>query len=72
MPMKKPRGKELTDYEKEQNKVISDIRILSEHALGGVKRLRIVVDKFRNKKDEFNDNVMYLACGLWNYQLAYH
>ena len=71
MPKKKPRGKELTDYEKEQNKVISGIRILSEHAIGGIKRLRIVTDKFRNKNDEFNDKVMNLACGLWNYQLGY-
>jgi len=71
MPKKKPKGKELTDYEKEQNKVISGIRILSEHAIGGAKRLRIVTDKFRNKKDQFNDKVMYLACGLWNYQLEY-
>jgi hypothetical protein len=71
MPKKKPKGKELTDYEREQNKTISGIRILSEHAIGGIKRLRIITDKFRNKKDEFNDKVMYLACGLWNYQLEY-
>lgn len=46
MPKKKPKGKELTECEKEENKFISGIRILSEHAIGGVKRLRIVVDRF--------------------------
>lgn len=71
MPKKKPKGKELSDYDKEQNKTISGIRILSEHAIGGVKRLRIVTDKFRNKSDRFNDKVMFLSCGLWNYQQDY-
>jgi len=71
MPKKKPKGKELSAYDKEQNKTISGIRILSEHAIGGAKRLRIVADKFRNKSDKFNDKVMFLSCGLWNYQLKY-
>lgn len=71
MPKRKPKGKELSEYDKEQNKIISGIRIVSEHAIGGVKRLRIVADKFRNKTEEFNDQVMNIACGLWNYQLEY-
>jgi len=71
MPKRKPKGKELTEYDKEQNKIISGIRILSEHAIGGVKRLRIVADKFRNKTEKFNDQVMHISCGLWNYQLEY-
>lgn len=71
MPKKKPKDKELSAYDKEQNKIISGIRILSEHAIGGIKRLRIVTDKFRNKSDKFNDKVMFLSCGLWNYQQDY-
>ena len=50
MPKKKPRGKELTGEEKAQNKVISSIRVRVEHAIGGIKRMRITTDKFRNKK----------------------
>ena len=69
MPKKKPRGKELTDGEKMQNKVISGIRVLVEHAISGIKRLRITTDKFRNKKDTFNDKAMLISCGLWNYHL---
>jgi len=53
------------------HKIISGIRISSEHAIAGIKRLRIVTDKFRNKTNKFNDKVMFLACGLWNYQLKY-
>ncbi len=69
MPRKKPKGKELTDEEKAQNKVISGFRVLVEHAIGGAKRFRITSDKFRNKKDEFNDVAMLISCGLWNYHL---
>nr|AAU84264.1 conserved hypothetical protein [uncultured archaeon GZfos9C4] len=69
MPRKKPKGKELTDKEKAQNKVISGFRVLVEHAIGGAKRFRITSDKFRNKKDEFNDVAMLISCGLWNYHL---
>jgi len=69
MLRKKPKGKELTDGEKAQNKVISGFRVLIEHAIGGAKRFRITSDKFRNKKDEFNDVAMLISCGLWNYHL---
>lgn len=71
MPKKKPKGKKLSDFDKENNKIISGIRIVSEHAIGGVKRLRIVSDKFRNKSDKFNDKSMFLSCGIWNYYLKY-
>ncbi len=59
----------MTDEEKAQNKVISGFRVLVEHAIGGAKRFRITSDKFRNKKDEFNDVAMLISCGLWNYHL---
>jgi len=69
MPKKKPRGKELTAEEKAQNKVISSIRVRVEHAIGGITRMRISTDKFRNKKRTFNDQAMLISCGLWNYHL---
>ena len=42
MPRKKPKGKELTAVEKQENKRISGIRIKVEHAIGGMKKCRIV------------------------------
>lgn len=36
MPKKKPKGKELTAVEKQENKRISGIRIKVEHAIGGM------------------------------------
>lgn len=70
MPKKKPKGKELTAEEKKQNKAISRIRIVVENSLAGIKRLRIVSDVFRNRKEGFDDQVMLISCGLWNYHLA--
>jgi hypothetical protein len=70
MPKKKPKGKELTEFSKEQNKKKSSVRVLVENALAGVKRLRITTDTFRNKKKDFDDQTMLISCGLWNYHLT--
>ncbi len=70
MPEKKLRTKELCKTKTIQNKRKSAIRVLVEHAIGGVKRFRITTDIFRNKKNGFDDKVMYISCGLWNYHLA--
>jgi hypothetical protein len=34
MPTKKPKGKELSDKQKEANRSISSFRVLDEHAIG--------------------------------------
>ena len=70
-PKKKPRGKELTPEEKINNRAISRIRIRIEHAIGGVKRYRIVKDKIKNWKDGFRDKVMETCCGLHNFRLNF-
>ena len=70
-PKKKPRGGELTPEEKEKNRLISSIRIQVEHAIGGVKRYRIVKDKLRNWKKGFSDLVMETCCGLHNFRLNF-
>lgn len=70
-PKKKPRGGELTSDEKAENGRISSIRIRVEHAIGGVKRYRIVKDKLRNWKAGFRDLVMETCCGLHNFRLRF-
>jgi hypothetical protein len=70
-PKKKPRGGELSIEEKEQNSLISKVRIVVEHVICGIKRCRIVKDVFRNTKDRFDDLVMDIACGLHNLRTAY-
>jgi len=67
-PTKKPKGKELTDEEKDENRLISRIRIVVEHVISGIKRLHIVKSVFRNTKENYDDLVMWLACGLHNFR----
>lgn len=70
-PEKKPKGKELPDEVKKNNTLISKVRIVIEHILSGVKRCRIVKDVFRNTKENFDDLVMEIACGLHNLRVQH-
>jgi hypothetical protein len=67
-PKKKPRGKELTPADRFVNQVISKTRIIVEHVISGIKRSRIVKDVFRNTRDNYDDLVMEIACGLHNFR----
>lgn len=75
MPHKRPRKSkanptpELTPKQKAYNKVVGKHRVLVEHALAGLKRYAILVNKFRNKKLEFADEMIELAAGLWNFKV---
>jgi len=68
-PQKKPKGKELTPEQQEQNRLISSIRIVIEHIIAGMKRCRIVKDLFRNTKEKYDDLVMEIACALHNFRV---
>jgi DDE superfamily endonuclease len=70
-PQKTPRGGELTPPEKATNRAISSIRIRIEHAIGGVKRYRMVKDKRRLWKDSIRDTIMETCCGLHNFRLQF-
>jgi hypothetical protein len=70
-PMKKKKGKDLTDDEKDKNRRISKIRIRIEHVVSSIKRCRIVKDKFRNWLRGFADTVMDIACSLHNFRLKF-
>ena len=70
MPKKKPKGKELTEKQKKSNKKISSVRVKIENAFAGVKRLRIVYNVTRTRRDEFINLTFAVSCGLWNYYLA--
>ena len=65
------KNRPLTIEERKENRVISSFRIVAEHAIGGMKRYRILSDTFRNKLGTFDDLVPELGAGLWNYHLQY-
>ena len=64
MPKKKPEGKELTAVEKQENKRISGIRIKVEHAIGGMKKCRIVKERF-NQLFNINSNDKIHCVSAW-------
>ncbi len=68
-PMKKPRGRELTEEQKTANRQISRQRVVVEHAIGGVKIWRMVKEQIRSWCHRLRDRVLYLACGLHNFRL---
>ena len=70
MPTKKPKGKELTGEQKDKNKEISSKRVLVEHAIGGVKILRIIKDEIRIYKESTRNLIMKIACAIHNLKMV--
>jgi hypothetical protein len=68
-PQKKPRGKELTQEQKNNNRQISSYRVRVEHAIGGTKRFRIVKDECRLRKNNFIDEIFLYCAALHNFRL---
>ena len=69
LPHKKPRGKELTDEQKQKNREFSSQRVKCEHAHAGMKRYNSVTAVYRNRVFDFDDLLMVNAAGLWNFYL---
>ncbi len=69
LPHKKPKKGKLTDTQKQENKKLSQERVLCENAFAGVKRYRAASDIYRNRVTKFDDKLMLTACGLWNFYL---
>jgi len=60
-PVKKPKEKELNREEKQDNRQKSAVRVRVEHAIGSVKRYRIVKDECRLRKNNFVGNLKLLG-----------
>ena len=70
IPKKNSKKRKLTFEEKENNKTISGIRVISEHAIGGIKRMRSISDIYRNRKANTDDKLMIVSAGIWNLLIA--
>jgi hypothetical protein len=64
---RKPRTK-LTDEQKQENRVISGLRMVAENAIAGIKRFNCLTHVYRNHKGQ-DDTYMAIASGLWNLHL---
>ncbi|MBK8846239.1 MAG: hypothetical protein IPO27_06575 [Bacteroidetes bacterium] len=60
------KNSELSQEQKQENKIIGRARIAIEHMIGGIKISRIVNDKYRGRMMHREDTVMLIACGLYN------
>jgi hypothetical protein len=69
-PKKKPKGKDLTQEQKARNREIAADRVRVEHAIGSVKRERIVKDECRLRKNNFVNNIFALCAALHNFRLG--
>jgi DDE superfamily endonuclease len=77
IPTKKPRKSQkhpnlqLSEEQRAANTALSRVRIFIEHAIGGMKRYNILVHTFRNRIENFEDDVIGVCAGLWNLVLSY-
>ncbi|HEY6536092.1 MAG TPA: transposase family protein [Candidatus Nitrosocosmicus sp.] len=68
LPYRKKRNLELSQEEKEYNKNHSRMRIIMEHAIGRLKKYRIMSDIFRNRLRKYN-RISDIVVGLVNYRI---
>lgn len=69
LPIKKPKGKDLTPCDRLYNRIVSKKRVKIEHTIAGIKRFKCTSDKFRNRSNKTADDFILLSAGLWNFHL---
>lgn len=70
IPHKKPKGKELIEAQKKENSELASKRVVVEHAIGGLKRYRVLSDRLRMKNYEHYDDLLGICAGLWNFSIS--
>jgi hypothetical protein len=68
-PHKKPRGGELTEAQRQENRALGAVRIRVEHCLGWLKNWAILATRFRCAHARYTA-IMRVICGLVNAQTA--
>jgi hypothetical protein len=69
-PTKKPKGKELTESQLNQNHAFGSIRTEVEHAICGLKRSHLAAEILRQTKTGFIELSTMAAAGLHNYRVS--
>ena len=70
LPNKKKKQQELSPEQKQENKLLASERIYVEHAIGGMKRYRILSDRLRVHDVELYNVIFGVCAGLWNFYLT--
>jgi hypothetical protein len=76
LPHKKPKktkknpNTQLTSAQKKENKAHAKIRVIVEHAIGGMKTFYCLTHRIRNHIDTMIDSFFLLSAGLWNLKIS--
>ena len=70
MPFKNSKKHKLEFWQLIYNRMLSQMRVVIEHANSGVKRLKIVKDTIRLHSYELRDKIMVVACALHNLRVV--
>jgi hypothetical protein len=68
LPKKRTKKNPLTSEEKAANRAISSERVTNEHAIGFVKRFKILSERYRNRRKRFGLRFNLIA-GICNFEL---
>lgn len=71
LPHKKPKKQELSVEQKQENRRFAQERVGVEHAIGGMKRYRILSDRLRIHDFDLYNDVLEVCAGLWNFYLTH-
>jgi hypothetical protein len=69
LPHNKPKGRALDEQWKQANPAFRRERVKCEHAHVGIKRYSVAAGIYRNRKANFDDRLMLVSTGLWNFYL---
>jgi hypothetical protein len=68
-PVRKSRGKELSEEDKISNREVSRLRARVEHAIGGIKFMRIVKEECRLRANSFVERLFSTCAALHNLRI---
>jgi hypothetical protein len=68
---KKPKNRELTQQQKDENKEISSVRVIVEHAIGGIKRYFILRHENRIRLRNKISEAVEMCASLWNFKRGF-
>ena len=66
IPNKRPKGGQLTDEQKAENRQLASERIAVEHSIGGMKRYDILTTQNRIHRVEIYNKILATCAGIWN------
>ncbi len=69
LPDKSTKKHPLEESQKQNNRIISGLRIVSEHAIAGYKKFKAASDIYRNRLPNMDDTMNGICAGLWNLHL---